>query len=82
MVGFIGDLDGHAVKGSRWQVVPEVAKLARYIHGFRSSLMDVGHFRPYKVSVAISTVVNMEIVAGHDFSGSGKDDRRVDRSLA
>jgi transposase len=40
VAGFIGDLDGHVVEGSRRKIVQQVAKLARYIHRLCSSSMN------------------------------------------
>jgi hypothetical protein len=65
LAGFISNLDSHVVEGSGWQVVPEVAKIARQVHGLGADFMDVGQVHACIVSVKTVAVMDMKKVLGH-----------------
>ncbi len=69
---FISNLDSHVVEGSGWQVVPEVAEIARHIYSLGTGFIDVGQVRSYVVKVEIVAVSDVKIIPGHGFYGSGK----------
>jgi hypothetical protein len=41
VAALIGDYDSHVVEGSGWQVVPEIAKIARQAQSLTAYIMKV-----------------------------------------